>query len=203
MTESKPRTIDYYLTVNSPWAYLGSARLRAMAEQAGASVIVHTADFHRVFEATGGLPLPKRSPQRQAYRLVELERWSKETGEKIVMKPTHAVSPTLANLCVIAVRESGGDALAAAHALGRAYWVEDRDIADEAELADILDGLGLAGSTVVNRVEDDLSMAEIYDSETQQAIDRGVFGAPWYVYAGEPFWGQDRLSFLEKKLKEE
>ena len=69
------KTIDYYFAPQSPWTYLGHARFAAMAATAHASVRVLPADFGRIFAATGGLPLPKRAPQRQAYRLVELARF--------------------------------------------------------------------------------------------------------------------------------
>jgi len=200
MTAPGAKTIDYYLTVNSPWAFLGSARLRALADASGVGIRVRPVDFHKIFDATGGLPLPKRSPQRQAYRLVELKRWAEQTGEAVVMKPSHPVDPTRANLAVLAVRDGGGDAAAAAHAIGRAFWVEDRDIADETELVAILDSLGVAGSAAIGRVRDDDALAARYEAETEDAIAAGVFGAPWYVFDGEPFWGQDRLDFLARRL---
>ena len=82
--------IDYYLSLNSPWTYLGHDRLAAAARDAGAVVVVHPVDFSVVFPATGGLPLPKRSPQRQAYRLQELQRWPAHLGLPInvVTAPT-------------------------------------------------------------------------------------------------------------------
>ncbi|MES2943725.1 MAG: DsbA family protein, partial [Pseudomonadota bacterium] len=70
------KTIDYFFTPQSPWTYLGHQRFVAIAEAAGATVRVLPVDYGKVFPASGGLPLAKRAPQRQAYRLVELKRFS-------------------------------------------------------------------------------------------------------------------------------
>src|SRR5436305_273515 len=70
-----PVTVDYYMTLNSPWTYLGSALLAEIAARNDASVNVKPCKFGPIFEQTGGLPLPKRSPQRRAYRMMDLKRW--------------------------------------------------------------------------------------------------------------------------------
>ena len=67
--------VDYYVSLNSPWTHLGAARIEAMTAQHGATLQIWPVDFGTIFAASGGLPLPKRSPQRQAYRLQELPRW--------------------------------------------------------------------------------------------------------------------------------
>ena len=72
--------IDYYASLNSPWTHLGAARIEAMAAQHGATLRILPVDFGTIFAGSGGLPLPKRSPQRQAYRLQELARWRDAPG---------------------------------------------------------------------------------------------------------------------------
>src|SRR5258708_12882251 len=67
--------VDYYVSLNSPWTYLGSKRFEAMAQKHGADVTIWPVDFGSVFAVSGGLPLPNRAPQRQAYRMMELKRW--------------------------------------------------------------------------------------------------------------------------------
>ena len=79
--------IDYYVSLNSPWTHLGAARFEAMAAKHGASVRIWPVDFGTIFAGSGGLPLPKRSPQRQAYRLQELARWREAVGEPIQIQP--------------------------------------------------------------------------------------------------------------------
>ena len=80
-------TIDYFLAPQSPWTYLGHARFVAIARAAGATVRVLPVDLGRVFPVSGGLPLARRAPQRQAYRLVELERFSRFLGLPMVLQP--------------------------------------------------------------------------------------------------------------------
>ena len=80
-------SIDYFFTPQSPWTYLGHARFAALAREAGATVRVLPADYGRVFPVSGGLPLAKRAPQRQAYRLVELKRFGDFLGLPINIQP--------------------------------------------------------------------------------------------------------------------
>ena len=80
-------TIDYYFAVQSPWTYLGHARFSAIAKAAGAKVNVRPVDYGQIFPISGGLPLPKRAPQRQAYRLVELARFRDALNLPMYIQP--------------------------------------------------------------------------------------------------------------------
>ena len=123
-----PLHIDYYASLNSPWTHMGAARIEAMAAAHGASLRVYPVDFGEIFANSGGLPLPKRSPQRQAYRLQELARWRAHLGIPINIQPKHfPSSEALSSGCVIALRETQGDqpAIKLAHAvLSGAGWPE-------------------------------------------------------------------------------
>lgn len=197
------RTIDYYFAAQSPWAHLGHDRFVAMARAHGATVRVMPADYGAIFPVSGGLPLAKRAPQRQAYRLVELRRFSEALGVPVNIQPKFfPVAGDDASRLIIAVDiESGSDAaLAFCGAVFRACWQQERDIANAEVLAELLAEQGLpaqcrerAGSPEV---------FERYARHTRQAIDAGVFGAPSYLIDGEIFWGQDRLDFVERKLKQ-
>jgi carboxymethylenebutenolidase len=189
--------IDYYFSPISPWAFLGSERFHAIARQAGARIAYRPVDFGRIFPASGGLPLPKRAPQRQAYRLVELKRWAEHLGIPLNPQPNQFPQPDeLAALTLIAADESGADMAALTTAFGRAVWVEDRSIADPDTLRDILEKHG-AAPDLVDRAEAD-EIRALRDRYTEEALAIGVFGAPFYVLDGEIFWGQDRLDFLER-----
>ena len=193
--------VDYYLAPSSPWTYLGHDRFTALAKAAGARVNVLPVDLGRVFPATGGLPLAKRAPQRQAYRLVELKRFSEHLGLPLNLQPAFfPVAADAAARLIIAVGEHDGSdaALALAGALMRAVWAEQRDIADTATLAAKLIECGLPA----RRLDDAQAPAvqARYDADSQRAIEIGVFGAPSYVVDGEIFWGQDRLDFLQRRL---
>lgn len=197
-----PLTIDYYFAPQSPWTYLGHERFHQIATAAGATVRVLPVDLGgKVFPVTGGLPLAKRAPQRQAYRLVELRRFSEYLGRPMNLQPKYfPVNGDDAAQLIIAVDMHDGTeaAMRLTGAVLRAVWVEDRNIADAGELAAMLKALDLPA----RRLDDAQSQAvhERYEADSTQAIEAGVFGAPTYVIDGEVFWGQDRLDFVERRL---
>ena len=194
-------TIDYYFTPQSPWTYLGHARFVGIAQAAGAAVRVLPADFAQVFASSGGLPLAKRAAQRQAYRLVELRRFSAHLGLPLNLQPQFfPVSGDAAARLIIAAERAGGarPALALSAALLAAVWAQQRDIADPLTLAQLLAEGGLPAAWLDDSRGEAVEQA--YQDNTRRALAAGVFGAPSYVVDGEIFWGQDRLDFLELRL---
>jgi carboxymethylenebutenolidase len=194
--------IDYYVSLNSPWTYLGSKRFETIARKHNAHVTIWPVDFGSVFAASGGLPLPKRAPQRQAYRMMELKRWRDHLAVPINLEPRFfPVNELPAAKCVIALRELGRmpDAIKLAHAVLNALWTEDKNTGDLETLKGIIADCGLDAATVLKASEAP-GMSEKRESYTEFAIARGVFGAPSFVIDGEIFWGQDRLDFVERKL---
>ncbi|MFI4888487.1 MAG: 2-hydroxychromene-2-carboxylate isomerase, partial [Burkholderiales bacterium] len=151
--------------------------------------------------ASGGLPLKQRAPQRQAYRLIVLKRWSNYLHGPLILHPAHfPVSGDLASKWILAALEEGADAaLEFAGALGRAVWTEERNIADRQTLAAIAAAQGSDAAALDERANAP-DIATRYDVLTKEAIERGVFGSPTYVCGGELFWGQDRLDFLDRAL---
>ena len=195
------KTIDYYYSHQSPWTYMGHERFLKVAKAAGARVDFKPVDYGRIFPQSGGLPVNKRPPQRQAYRLIELKRWSEHLGAKLNLQPKYfPVDSNPAARLAIAVDRAGQDVGEFSAAIFRAIWAEEKNIADPDTLAKIADAEGLNGRKLL-----EASLApeiqQIYDRYTDEAIKAQVFGAPWYVYKGEPFWGQDRLDMLERALK--
>ena len=193
--------IDYYFATMSPWAYLGHERFAAIAKAAQARINLCPIDLGKVFPVSGGLPLAKRPPQRQAYRLVELRRFADHLKLPLNLHPAHfPVAGDASARLILAVDQHDGAAaaMALAGAVLRGVWVDERNIADAANLAAMLRALGLPE----RRLDDAASAAvnERYEANTQRAIDIQVFGAPTYVIDGELFWGQDRLDFVERRL---
>ena len=194
------KTIRYYFSPQSPWTYLGHDRLLAIAQRHEAAIETRPIDLGRVFPLSGGLPLPQRAPQRQAYRLVELERWSGFTGVPLNLHPKFfpVASDDAALLILAGAQRHGNEAATAlAGAVMRAVWVQERNIADLNTLRAIADECGLDGAALCEGRE---AARPLYERYTQEAIAAQVFGAPWYEYRGEPFWGQDRLDFLDRAL---
>ncbi|TFW17044.1 2-hydroxychromene-2-carboxylate isomerase [Duganella callida] len=197
------KVCQYFFSAQSPWAYLGHERLVTMARKHGVQIEIKPCDLANVFDASGGLPLAKRAPQRQAYRLVELARWSAYLDLPLQLHPPFfPVAPDLANRLIVATRQAHGteQALALSGAIMRGVWADEKNIADEVTLARIAGGCGLDGAALLKAVESAAVKAE-YENNTAQAHAASVFGSPWYVLDGENFWGQDRLDFLERAMQ--
>ena len=194
-------TIDYYFAPQSPWTYFGHERFAAIAKAANATVRVLPVDYGQIFPVSGGLPLPKRAPQRQAYRLVELARFRDALNVPMYIQPKFfpVASDDTARLIIAVDLNDGVDAaMRICGAVFQAVWEQEADIANPETLARLLSQCGLAA----NRL--DLShgqpVQEKFQANTQAAIAANVFGAPSYVVDGEIFWGQDRLEFLQKRF---
>ena len=194
--------IDYYASLNSPWTHFGAQRIEDYAAKYGASLRIWPVDFGTIFPASGGFPLPKRSPQRRAYRMMELKRWREALGIPVNLEPKYFPSDeTLSSSCVIALRETAGDniAIRVAHRVLKAVWEEELNPADPEVLGRLIRTCDLDPKAVLALAADP-KWAERRKADTQAALDRGVFGAPSYVINDEIFWGQDRLDFVEKRL---
>lgn len=196
------KVCQYFFTPQSPYAYLGHDRFVRLAKQYGVQIDIKPCDLGRIFGVSGGLPLAKRAPQRQAYRLVELKRWSEFLQLPMNLQPKFFPVPgdPAAKLIIAARLAHGTDAaLTVTGAVMRAVWAEERNIGDLDTLAAIATECGHDGKALVKSSETASVQAE-YDRYTDEAIAANVFGAPWYVVEGEGFWGQDRLDFVEREF---
>jgi 2-hydroxychromene-2-carboxylate isomerase len=196
-------SIAYYLSLNSPWTYMGSGPFAEIARRYGATVDVKPCKFGPIFEQTGGLPLPKRSPQRRAYRLMELKRWREVRGIPLNVEPKYFPSDDLAAVrLVIAAKLQGKDAHRLSLEFGRAIWEREESLADAAVMSAAAQRAGLDAAALRAGGPSDAELDALYEQYTQDALKAGVFGAPSYVVpSGEIFWGQDRLELLERALK--
>ncbi len=193
------KSIDYYFSPMSPWTYLGHARFTEIARTHGAMVNPKPVDYGRIFPLSGGLPVAKRPPQRQAYRLVELKRWRDHLRVPLNIQPKYfPYDAKLATLAIIAAGDTD-KAMKLAGAFLRGCWAEERNMADEAEVAAVIRGTGLNSSELLKQANAPETAAR-FEAFTDEAIARQVFGAPTYVYKDELFWGQDRLEFLDRAL---
>lgn len=197
------KTVEYYLSPSSPWAYLGHARFVALARRHGATVRVKPVDLGgTIFPETGGLPVHKRPKARQAYRLAELRRWSALLDLPLNLHPRFfPVATTPAAHLIIATEMIHGaePALDVAGRILAAVWSEERDIADAGTLAAIANAADLDAQALAECAASE-EAARRYQANTEEALARGVFGAPSYFYRDELFWGQDRLDFVDRAL---
>ncbi|MDO9133493.1 2-hydroxychromene-2-carboxylate isomerase [Hydrogenophaga sp.] len=195
-------TVDYFFAPQSPWAYLGHERFAALVRETGSAVRVMPMDLGKIFPLSGGLPLPKRAPQRQAYRLLELRRFSNALGIPLNPEPRFfpvAGDPAARLITAVAMHDGADAAMKLTGAVTTAVWAQERDIASMDMLATLLSECELEAARLAQSQQPDVQAR--YDEQTQAAIDASVFGAPSYVIEGELFWGQDRLDFVARKLR--
>ncbi len=192
--------IDYFFSTISPFTYLAGNRLEEIAARHGATITYKPVDIIALFGRTGGTPPPQRHESRQRYRLAELRRIAARTGMPINLKPAHfPTNAAPAAYAIIAAQDAqGGDVGALVRNVLRACWAEERDIAEDAVVKDCLAAAGFDPGLADSGL---LAGAETYAKNLEEAVEKGVFGSPFYIVDGEePFWGQDRLDDLELHL---
>lgn len=193
--------IQYWFSTASPWTWLGSEHFAELARRYRARVDVLPVDLGEVFAATGGTPFPQRSEARRSYRQLDLARWSRRLRVPITLEPRHYPADRgPSSRLLIAARNDGLDALALSHAVLRAIWSHDEDIADWNTLRRLAEDCGHDGAALVCAAMQP-EVEQQYRQNTRRAIEAQVFGSPTFVVGGERFWGQDRLDFLEERLR--
>lgn len=195
------RQVDYYFSLSSPWAYIGHETFRGLVAAYGVKVNHKPVVLVDLFSETGGLPLVKRHPVRQRYRMMELQRWRDKRGLNFHLQPRHSpFDSRLADGVVIAAVEAGLDPDPFLRQAFPAVWEQEANLADPATIAKIADDAGLPGRQLVERSASE-SITAAYERNRQDAIAADVFGSPVYVLDGEVFWGQDRIELLADALK--
>jgi len=195
------RQVDYYFSFQSPWAYIGHKPFREVVARYGLKVNHKPVVLVDLFSETGGLPLLKRHPVRQRYRMVELQRWRDKRGLNFALQPKNwPFNARLADGVVIAAIEAGLDPDAFLRRAFPAVWEQELNLADPATLTTIADEAGLPGKRLVEHSASD-QIGAAYEQNRQDALASDVFGSPVYVLDGEVFWGQDRIELLADALK--
>lgn len=195
------RQIDYYFSISSPWAYMGHAPFEDLARAHQLKVNYKPVLLVDLFSETGGLPLGKRHPARQRYRLIEMQRWRDKRGLDFHIRPKHwPFDAKLADGTVIAAIEAGHNPEPFLRRAFAGVWEKEEDLGDAAMLARLADEAGLPGAKLVERASSD-AVAAIYEQNRQDAIAADVIGSPAWVLDGEIFWGQDRIDLLADALK--
>jgi 2-hydroxychromene-2-carboxylate isomerase len=198
--------LDCFYTLSSPWAYFAGPRLQDIVRRHHAKLALKPFDFQDVVPKTGGIPIRTRPEPRRTYHAAELGRWRRYLGMPLNLTPRHYPVDGKplgwnkpAAWMVIAAQEAGGDAPRLSHAILRALWAEERDIANPAVRREIALENGFDGNALLTAETSEL-VQSIYRRNNEEAEALGVFGAPTFVLNGERFWGQDRLEFVERAL---
>jgi 2-hydroxychromene-2-carboxylate isomerase len=191
------KTVIYFHSLSSPWAYLGGPQFHALIKKHDLDVVVRPT---RIVPDNGGIPLRSRPAARQRYHEVELERWRKRLNMPLVLRPRHyPTNNEYAARMVIAADRLGWDSLALSHALLHALWSEEKDVMDAGVRKAVADSLGMDGARLLS-MQDTPEIMTAWKTSHEEAIGRGVFGTPTYVYQDVLYWGQDRLQFLDEAL---
>jgi len=200
MADDDARRVEYYFSFISLYSYIGSRAWRELIARRGLQVAYKPVDLLAVFAATGGLPVKQRATARQAYRLVEMQRWRAARGIPLVLQPRHyPADPARGHRMLLAALSEGRGVADFADAALRTVWAEQGDIADPDTLVRLADASGLDGRALLAASDDPALTAEAA-ALTADAIRHRVFGAPFFFWRGEPFWGQDRLEQLEAAI---
>jgi 2-hydroxychromene-2-carboxylate isomerase len=198
---TQKRTIDFYFSFVSLYTYIGYEAFQDLVNRYDLEVNYKPIDLHAVFSAGGGLPVSKRPPQRQAYRFVEMQRWRLERNIPLVLKPKHHPSdPVIGHRMLLAAIKEGSDVRQFVGNALKILWVDDLDIQDPKVMVQVANQSGLKGDALLEKSKDPAIQVDI-DHLTQEAVNRQVFGTPFFFYRDEPFWGQDRLEMLEDMIR--
>lgn len=192
--------IDYYFATISPFSYLAGTRLEEIAGRHGATITYKPLDIMGLFQRTGGTAPGDRHPSRASYRLVEITRQAAENNLPVHAKPMFfPANPAPSSYAIIAAQKAGGgDMGGLVHSVLRACWAEEKDVASDDVIRDCLSKAGFDPGLSDSGL---LTGAETYATNLEEAVERGVFGAPFYVTDdGGRFWGQDRLGALDRHL---
>ncbi|MDP6830899.1 MAG: 2-hydroxychromene-2-carboxylate isomerase [Alphaproteobacteria bacterium] len=196
--------IEYFYSAHSAFAYLGSTRFMEIAKAAGRTISHRPMDLRRVVPAAGAQPFSERSAKHYAYYFRrEIDRWAEERQAPVMEgRPTfHDNDTTLPNGVLIAGLQQGQNIDQLAHAMLQAHWRDDADLADRDTLVKIASGIGVAPEPLLNAALSD-EVRAIYNANTEEAIERSVFGSPAYFVDGDMFYGQDRLEMVERALRQ-
>jgi 2-hydroxychromene-2-carboxylate isomerase len=193
--------IDFYFDFSSPYGYFASTKIDALAAKYQRDVKWHAILLGAVFQKTGGAPLTTL-PLKGDYSLLDFERSARFHGIPYKHPKAFPISTQHPARAMLWLQATAGDAKAVtfAKAIYKAYFVDGIDISDAASVAQIGAGLGIdsaALSTAIGNAE----IKERLKTEVAHALERGVFGSPYMVVDGEPFWGFDRFDQVEATLK--
>ncbi len=192
--------IDYYFAMLSPYCYLAGTRLEEVAAKHGAEINYKPFDLPQAFGRTGGVMPKDRHISRIEYRAQELTRQAKKLELPFNLTPAHwPTNGAPAAYAFIAAQNAGvGDLGLLAHLFTRACWSEEKDIAEDEVIRACLVEAGFDPDLAD---KDLLGGADTYTRNLEDAVDAGVFGAPFYVVDGQRFWGQDRIADVDLYLQ--
>ncbi|MBO88650.1 MAG: disulfide bond formation protein DsbA [Rickettsiales bacterium] len=196
--------IEYFYSAHSAFAYLGSRRFIEIAKAANRKIIHKPFDLARGIVGVGSVPTRERPQNHRAYYFRrEIDRWSEHRNAPIMdgYPEHHWNDTTLANGMLIAATQQNANIDLLAHALLEGHWFNDANLANKETLVALAKSVNVEPSPLLDAALSN-EVAEIYEKNTQEAIERSVFGSPTYFVDGDMFYGQDRLEMVERALRQ-
>ena len=191
--------IDFYFDFSSPYGYLASRRIDALAAAHGRTVAWRPILLGVAFKATGGAPLPS-IPIKGAYAMRDFLRSARFHGIPYRQPTTFPVSTISAVRAFYWLQDrDAARAVELAKALYNAYFTGDVDISKPENVAKIAGKLGAKAEDLAAALNDQ-AVKDRTKKEVDAAVAHGVFGSPYVIVDGEPFWGMDRLDQVERWL---
>ena len=187
-------SIDFYFDFSSPYGYLASHKIEALAAKYGRGVTWRPILLGVAFKATGSGPLPS-IPLKGDYAKRDFLRSARFHGVPFRMPEPFPVSTVAACRAFYSLNDPKEQVLLA-KALFRAYFIDNVNIGEASQVLKISNSLGLRPEIDSQAVKDKTR------AEVEAALAKGVFGSPYIVIDGEPFWGVDRFDQIERWLKE-
>jgi 2-hydroxychromene-2-carboxylate isomerase len=194
------RTLEFYFDYGSPYSYLADTQVEAIARRAGATLVRKPMLLGGVFKATGNHS-PAELPQKSAWSGFDMPLWARHYGVPFQRNPFFPVN-TLALMRGAAAAQIDGTFERYHPAIYKAMWVDGRNLNDMKEIVAVLAAAGLDPAKVGARIQDQ-DVKDRLKATTEEAVARGVFGAPTCFVDNMMFFGNDRLPFVEMALKGE
>lgn len=195
-----PNPIDFHFDFSSPYSFLASERIEALAARHGRTVTFRPLLLGVVFKASGSAPLTEQYGPKARYSVHDFERSARFAGIRYRHPSKFPIGAVGASRAVLWLQQHRpGKANEFVHAVFRAFFQDDRDISDAAVVAGIAQSIGIEGEALMQAAQ----TPEIKDElrrRVEEAVALGVFGAPTIVVDGEVFWGNDRLPQVERWL---
>ena len=190
--------VEYFFDYVSPFAYLADTQLPALFARTKAEVVYRPFFLGGVMQASKNSP-PITVPNKGRYMFTDIQRWAKRYGVPANPNPHFPVNTLNAMRAAVAAVDQPN--FADFHrAMFRGVWVDGQNLADEAVLKSTIDAAGLDGAALLARSKDQ-AVKDTLRKNSEEAVERGAFGAPTFFVGDEMFWGNDRLDFLEETLK--
>lgn len=195
------KTVEFYFDVGSPAAYIAWTQLPAICSEAGGTLVYRPMLLGGIFHATGNHS-PTTVPAKGKYMMDDLARFARRYGVPFKHNPYFPINTlTLMRAATgLQMRESA-KFLACVDAMFRAIWVDGKDMNDPATVGAALQAAGFDPQALLALAAEP-EVKERLKAVTQEAVERGVFGAPTFFVDGQMHWGQDRLDFVKQVLEE-